>query len=244
MATSRTQFTTDQHDNLVFLNIGFPLTVEIEGKEWPTVEHYYLAMRFNEEEQQDKIRTSRLEDSRMMACHASPGLDEVEVDSILIKGLRAKFSQYPNLAKSLASIKDHVIELKDKDPYLGNGEGTGKFGQNKLGILLAFMRKEINENPDKYFEDSDSSSGSESDSPQHETGANYHHPTGHVNSVTFQSPPTLLVPMEGSKEDRFIGFTQQPMPPLENYYNPSATAAIHSGLPAFVNTRIKHTSIL
>eukprot|EP00800_Vazella_pourtalesii_P017701 TRINITY_DN550_c1_g1_i1.p1 TRINITY_DN550_c1_g1~~TRINITY_DN550_c1_g1_i1.p1 ORF type:complete len:243 (-),score=47.14 TRINITY_DN550_c1_g1_i1:397-1125(-) len=242
MATSRTQFTTDQHDNLVFLNIGFPLTVEIEGKEWPTVEHYYLAMKFNEEEQQEKIRTSRLEDARLMACHATPGFEEVEVDSILMKGLRAKFSQYQNLAKSLASIKDHVIELKDKDPYLGNGEGTGKCGQNKLGILLAFMRKEINENPDKYFEDSESS-GSESESPRHATGPNYHYPAGH-SSVTFQSPPTLLIPMEGSQEDHFIGFNQQTMPPLENYYKPNATADFHSGLPSIVNSRIKHTSIL
>ena len=241
--TSRTQFTTDQHDNLVFLNIGFPLTVQIEGKEWPTIEHYFLAMKFNEEEQQEKIRTARLEDARLMACHATPGADETEVDSILIKGLRAKFSQYPNLAKSLASIKDHVIELKDKDPYLGNGESTGKCGQNKLGILLAFMRKEINENPERYFEESESS-GSESESPQHETGPDYKYPTGHINSVTFQSPPTLLVPMEGSKQDTYIGFNQQIMPPLENYYKPNATAGIHSGLPPFGNTSIKHTSIL
>ncbi|KAI6660337.1 hypothetical protein LOD99_13925 [Oopsacas minuta] len=244
MATSRTQFTTEQDDPLVFLNLGFPLTVEIEDKEWPTIEHYYLAMKFPEEEQQDKIRTARLEDARLMAFHASPGaLSEVEIDEVLLRALRAKFSQYPNLAKSLGSIRDHVIVLKDKDPYLGNGNGTGKCGQNKLGILLAFMRKEINDNASKYLEEvSDSSSESDTEPclPQ----------SGPLNSVTFQSPPTLLRqdhPSEGymgsREENQFIGFNHQ-LPPLPEYYKTHTTTDVLSGMPPFSHARIKHTSIL
>ena len=168
MAESRTQFTTEQTDPLVYLNLSFPLTVEIEGKEWPTSEHYYLAMKFPDEEQQEKIRTARLEDARLMAFHSTQGLlDENAIDSVLMKALRAKFQQYPNLARNLRTIRDHLIKFKDKDPFLGNREGTMKCGQNKLGNLLAFMRTEIKNNPNKYLEESSGSESDERESPTH-----------------------------------------------------------------------------
>lgn len=162
---SVTKFTTEAHHPLVFLNLGFPLTVTIDGQEWPTVEHYFLAMKFPEEEQHEKIRQATLEEARLMAFHSSPcGVNDAEIDKTLMKSLRAKFQQYPNLAKKLASIRDHVIELKDRDPFLGNGEGTGKCGQNKLGILLAAIRAEIRNHPDRYFTDeSQSDSGSDTE---------------------------------------------------------------------------------
>ena len=246
MAESRTQFTTEQTDPLVYLNLGFPLTVEIEGKEWPTSEHFYLAKKFPEEEQQEKIRTARLEDARLMAYHSTQGLlDENAIDSVLMKALRAKFQQYPNLARNLRGIRDHVIEFKDKDPFLGNGNGTGKFGQNKLGILLAFMRTEINSNPNTYLEES-SDSDCEMESPSH-----YVPSTSDLllSTPPLSQPPSL--PMEGYMGSLFegpnhpedLGFSN--LPPLpENYYKPLTTAGILSELLPFSNARIKHTSIL
>ena len=249
MAESLTQFTTEQTDPLVFLNLGYPLTVEIEGKEWPTSEHYYLAMKFPEEEQQEKIRTARLEDARLMAYHSIQGLlDEDAVDSVLMKTLRAKFQQYPNLSRNLREIRNHVIEFKDKDPFLGNGDGTGKFGQNKLGILLAFMRREINENPSKYLEE-----GSDSESDCEMESLSQHVPptsdlllsTPPLQQDTFPPPNPPMEGYMGSLFDHPIGMGFHNLPPLpENYFKPQTTAGILSDLPPFSNNRIKHTSIL
>ena len=251
MAESRTQFTTEQTDPLVYLNLSFPLTVEIEGKEWPTSEHYYLAMKFPDEEQQEKIRTARLEDARLMAFHSTQGLlDENVIDCVLMKALRAKFQQYPNLARNLRTIRDHVIEFKDKDPFLGNGEGTLKCGQNKLGILLAFMRTEIKHNPNKYLEESSGSESDETESPTHRVP-----PT---SDLLLSSPPLDQEPypppsfqsegymgslFEEPKYPMGLGFNN--LPPLpENYFKQQTTAGILSVLPPFSNDRIKHTSIL
>ena len=64
-------------------------------------------------------------------------------DDIMLKALRCKFAQHPNLMKKLWETGDReLIEHTTNDSYWADGGGGGK-GLNKLGKLLMKVRDEI-----------------------------------------------------------------------------------------------------
>ena len=127
----------------------YPSKFTIEGKEYPTSEHYFQAMKFHESE----------EFSEMVRLAKTPGIaamlgrsrdyplrkdwEEVK-DEIMYEGLKAKFTQNSKLKKILLSTGDKpIVEHTKNDHYWGDGgDGTGK---NMLGILLMKVRDYLNE---------------------------------------------------------------------------------------------------
>src|SRR5258708_1382919 len=81
---------------------GFP--IEVDGKQWPTVEHYFQAQKFAGTDHEEVIR--RLESpmiaARMGRSRKLPLRRDWESvkDDIMRVALQAKFTQHPNL-KSL-----------------------------------------------------------------------------------------------------------------------------------------------
>ena len=64
-------------------------------------------------------------------------------DDVMLKALRCKFTQHPNLMKKLWETGDReLIEHTTNDSYWADGGGGGK-GLNKLGKLLMKVRDEI-----------------------------------------------------------------------------------------------------
>ncbi len=126
----------------------------IKNERWNTVEHYFQANKFNDN---DLRKKNQLIESPMKA--ASEGRktknpiredwNQVK-DEIMYEGLKCKFTQYPKLLRNLLDTKDSIlIEHTKNDSYWADG-GDGK-GKNKLGILLMQLRSELDDLVDQEF---------------------------------------------------------------------------------------------
>lgn len=125
----------------------YPAKITIEGKTYPTVEHYFQAMKFpNNPAFQDQILAQKTPAGakKMGATKIiplRPDWDEVR-DDVMAKALRAKFTQNEALKALLLSTETKKLEeASPTDAYWGTGK-NGK-GQNRLGALLMDLRGEL-----------------------------------------------------------------------------------------------------
>jgi ribA/ribD-fused uncharacterized protein len=119
---------------------------QLDGKSWPTTEHYFQAMKFLEVENQEAIRLAKspMIAARMGRDRKRPlrkDWESVKV-SVMRAALRAKFTQHDDLRKILLDSGDRkIVEHTERDSYWGDGgDGSGK---NMLGILLMELRDEL-----------------------------------------------------------------------------------------------------
>ena len=123
---------------------AFP--VEIDGKRWPTTEHYFQAQKFVGTPHEGEIRRARSpgEAARMGRDRQRPLRRDWESvkDGIMLHALRAKFTQHPELRELLAGTGDEpLVEHTSNDSYWADGgDGSGK---NMLGVLLMQLRAEL-----------------------------------------------------------------------------------------------------
>jgi N-glycosidase YbiA len=119
---------------------------ELEGRVWPTSEHYFQAKRFPDTEHEEAIRLAK---SPMIAARMGRSRErplrtdwEAVKDDVMRAGLHAKFTQHPGLRSLLLQTGDaELIEHTKNDSYWGDGgDGTGK---NRLGKLLMELRKQF-----------------------------------------------------------------------------------------------------
>ena len=121
--------------------------VFIKSRVWPTVEHFYQAQKFAGTFHEESIRRCQ---TPTLAKRRAPELEKEHRregwtavrEAVMLEGLRAKFSQHPDLADLLLSSGDRIlVEHTQNDTYWGDGgDGTGK---NRLGHLLMQIRAEI-----------------------------------------------------------------------------------------------------
>lgn len=124
----------------------FPCPIEVDGKTWPTTEHYFQAQKFPGTEQEEAIR---LEPSPMIAARmgrdrSKPLRTDWEVVKIEVmqRALFAKFTQHATLREQLLATGDaQLVEHTKNDSYWGDG-GDGS-GLNKLGVLLMELRTKL-----------------------------------------------------------------------------------------------------
>ena len=122
--------------------------IQLDGKQWPTTEHYFQAQKFigtPYEEAMRKQPTARgaFDMSRNPSVsHWRRGDWDRVKDDVMLKCLRAKFTQHKDLREKLLDTGErNLIEHTSNDSYWGDG-GDGS-GQNKLGKLLMRVRKEF-----------------------------------------------------------------------------------------------------
>lgn len=120
--------------------------VFLDGKTWPTSEHYFQAQKFLDEALREKIRlakTPRIA-ANMGRDRSNPLRRDWESvkDDVMRKVVRAKFTQHEELKKLLLETGDAVIvEHTANDSYWGDGgDGSGK---NMLGRILMQVRDEL-----------------------------------------------------------------------------------------------------
>lgn len=122
----------------------YPVT--LDGKEWPTSEHYYQAMKFTDPNIQTTIRKApgpgeakRLGNMRDLPLRH----DWLSArDGIMKKVVKAKFMQHPLLLQMLLRTGDaELIEHTEFDKYWADG-GDGS-GRNILGKILMEVREEL-----------------------------------------------------------------------------------------------------
>ena len=133
-------------DGTVYPELGVAANGSIDaGKQtWPTVEHYYQAMKFPvDPEWQEEIRlaasATKAKQMGADAAHPARGDWGQIKDAVMKTALLAKFQQNPALLATLQSTGDRpLVDLSTGDPYWSAGP-KGR-GRNRLGALLAEVR--------------------------------------------------------------------------------------------------------
>ena len=117
--------------------------VELNGRVWPTSEHYFQAQKFAGTEHEEAVRAAK---SPMVAARMGRSLErplrhdwESVKDEIMREVLRAKFAQHASLRSLLLSTGEaELVEHTKNDRYWADGgDGSGK---NRLGQLLMELR--------------------------------------------------------------------------------------------------------
>lgn len=132
-------------DNGCFSNVAaYP--IQLDGKLWPTSEHYFQAQKFLDPGHQEQIRKAN---SPMIAARMGRNRkkklrrdwESVKVE-VMRKAVPAKFTQHAELRTILISTGDaKIVEHAERDSYWGDG-GDGS-GQNVLGRILMEVRWEL-----------------------------------------------------------------------------------------------------
>lgn len=125
---------------------GYPIL--LDGKRWPTSEHFFQAQKFKETSHQEAIRkeTSPMRAARMGRDRKRPLRKDWESvkDAIMRQAVLAKFTQHADLRELLLSTgESRLVEHTTNDYYWGDG-GNGS-GKNRLGLILMEVRKKLRE---------------------------------------------------------------------------------------------------
>lgn len=122
----------------------FPIV--IDGKTWPTTEHYFQAQKFYDKAYQEKIRkepsamiAARLGRSRQVPIRKD--WEDIK-DDVMRRAVAEKVRQHASVRDLLISTgTDELVEHTKKDRYWGDGgDGSGK---NMLGQILMEIRDQI-----------------------------------------------------------------------------------------------------
>ena len=119
---------------------------ELDGKRWPTSEHYFQAQKFAGTPHEEEVRQARTPKQA-----AALGRDrtrplradwEQVKDDVMRRAVRAKFTAHADIRAVLLSTGDEeIVENAPGDYYWGCGkDGTGK---NRLGTILMEVRSEL-----------------------------------------------------------------------------------------------------
>jgi N-glycosidase YbiA len=133
-------------DEYGWMSNFFASPIVVDGREWPTTEHYFQAQKFVGTPSEEEIRLARspMVAARMGRARSRPLRRDWEgvKDGVMQDALRAKFSQHPGLkAKLLATADARLVEHTKNDRYWADGgDGTGR---NRLGELLMELREEL-----------------------------------------------------------------------------------------------------
>lgn len=120
--------------------------IEIDGKVYPTNEHYFQAMKFSDEDYAEQIRLAKTPAeakkmglSRVHKIHSDWDEKRVEVMRVAVE---AKFTQHKDLLKYLVgTYPSTLIEDSPTDSFWGCGKD--RKGHNALGKLLMAFREEV-----------------------------------------------------------------------------------------------------
>ena len=120
--------------------------VELDGKVWPTSEHYFQAQKFAGTEFEEEIRRagSPMIAARMGRDRSKPLRADWERvrDEVMRRAVLAKFTQHAELRDTLLRTGDAMlVEHTRNDSYWGDG-GDGR-GRNMLGQILVSVREEL-----------------------------------------------------------------------------------------------------
>ncbi|MFC6760974.1 NADAR family protein [Sulfitobacter porphyrae] len=123
-----------------------PYGVAFDGRWWRTVEHYFQAMKFRDEEYRERIRNcGKPKDAKALGMTRKiplrPDWEDVK-DAIMLDAVRCKFQTHEHPRKLLLSTGDsRIAENAPMDAYWGIGPDGA--GLNRLGTILMQVREEL-----------------------------------------------------------------------------------------------------
>jgi ribA/ribD-fused uncharacterized protein len=143
--TARILFYSTRDEYGCFSNFSaHPVT--LNGKRWPTTEHYFQGQKFADTPHEEAVRQAN-----SPAIAARIGRDrkrplrrdwEAVKDAVMREAVLAKFTQHADLRETLLDTGDaEIVEHTARDSYWGDG-GDGS-GRNMLGRILMSVRDEL-----------------------------------------------------------------------------------------------------
>jgi ribA/ribD-fused uncharacterized protein len=125
---------------------------ELDGCEWPSVEHYYQAMKFDDAEYREQVRqaphpadAAKLGKSKKHAKRKD--WDKVKV-TYMTRGTYIKCRSHPEVAQMLLDTDElDIVEVSQYDYFWGSGRdlrGNNHFGKMLMGIRDK-LREEMNQ---------------------------------------------------------------------------------------------------
>lgn len=130
-------------DEYFFLSNFYPSEIIVDNITFPTVEHYFQAMKTVNQSEIIKIAEALTpgEAKRLgRRVHLRVDWESIK-NEVMLNGLRKKFSIPELKDKLLATKEEYLVEGNTwGDKYWGICDGEG---ENHLGILLMKVRKEI-----------------------------------------------------------------------------------------------------
>ncbi len=132
-----------KRDPFGWLSNFSPHPIEMKGRVWPTVEHYYQAQKFAGTEHEELIRETPEPLSAKTLAHDDSRSVRADWDAvkegIMEAAVLRKFETHPDLrALLLATGDEELVENAPDDYYWGRGaDGTGA---NTLGKILMHVR--------------------------------------------------------------------------------------------------------
>lgn len=129
-------------------NNYFPVKLTLDGKVWPTAEHYFQAMKFTANpEYQETIRLAKTPSQAKKLGKTSEVKEREDWNThridVMKTVIREKFGKnHPELMKKL--LDTGSMSLRDGSP-MDNfwGIGKKKIGKNMLGLILMEVREEL-----------------------------------------------------------------------------------------------------
>ncbi|MFO0583813.1 MAG: NADAR family protein [Anaeromyxobacter sp.] len=138
-----------QGDAYGFLSNFAPFPIDLDGRTWPTTEHYFQAQKFRGTPSEERVRAAPSPGDAARMGRNLPGLradwEDVK-DEVMLVALRAKFGQHAKLKRLLLETGERpLVEHTTNDRYWADGgDGSGK---NRLGALLMVVRDELRAAP-------------------------------------------------------------------------------------------------
>jgi ribA/ribD-fused uncharacterized protein len=125
--------------------------IELDGRDWPTAEHYFQAQKFHDPSLQEFVRHAATVEHALevgQSCCLPLRGDWHEVrEAIMYRALYAKFTQHAGPAEQLLST-DHAELICDSLEDAHWGAGVDRCGRNRLGILLMRLRAQLAASPE------------------------------------------------------------------------------------------------
>ena len=119
---------------------------ELDGAIWPSVEHYFQAMKFTDPVQQANIREAK--NPRQARKTGRSRLKKIRGDwkttkqAFMTRAIYTKCRSYPEIAKQLIdSHPNQIIENSQYDYFWGCGQD--RRGQNYYGKILMAVRDKL-----------------------------------------------------------------------------------------------------
>ena len=125
-----------------------PFAFELDGAQWPTVEHYYQAMKFEDAAYREAIRSAATpkEAAKLGKNRLRKRRKDWKNNTVIYmtRGSYIKCRQYPEVAAALMESGDtEIAELNSYDYFWGSGRDMR--GHNHFGKLWMGIRQKLRE---------------------------------------------------------------------------------------------------